>query len=176
MMVDDPESEISSRMMMEMPFLFRVLGVTLMDRLTEFIKPFGIKRRETRYIAILSFMPLTQKEMCEILKIDKANTARAIDTLRRDGFVENGEHGAGRTYQVCLTDKGKAVAGELRSFILKTWKDACGGIENEDAERFMSFLERVCRNLCGEKFDEDLALMKDAVSDRNIKKLSEVTL
>ena len=176
MMVDNPESEISSRMMMEMPFLFRILGVTFMDRLTEFIKPFGIKRREARYIAVLSFMPLTQKEMCEILKIDKANTARAIDTLRKDGFVENGEHGAGRTYQVCLTDKGKAVSRELHSFILSVWKDACGGIDDAEAERFMEFLERVCRNLCGEKLDADLALMRDAISQQDIKKLSEVTL
>ncbi|MBN2417547.1 MarR family transcriptional regulator [bacterium] len=79
---------------------------------------------------------LTQQEMTEMLRMDKANTARAIKKLVANGYVSKQQASEDhRAVHIFLTDKGRALIPELRQ-VLHDWSAVLteGFSEAEKAE------------------------------------------
>lgn len=79
---------------------------------------------------------LTQQEMTDMLRMDKANTARAIKKLVANGYVVKQQDSADhRAVHIFLTDKGRALIPELRR-VLCEWSAVLteGFSEAEKAE------------------------------------------
>ena len=90
---------------------------------------------------------ITQKAITDMLRIDKANTARAISKLIDQGYVvkipdENDQ----RAVKIFLTEKGREIIPELRK-ILKGWSDQLTeGFEPEEKDEALRLLGMLAEN------------------------------
>lgn len=161
------DDDIRMRVKMELPFLVRVLASDAVEKAVEFMGKFGVKRREVRYIMALWGGPMTQKELCETLLLDKANTARAIAVLIENGLVRKDKRGVGRSYKVALTPKGMEVADTMNRFLDQNIDVMCADFPDDVMCNVLNTMETMCTNL-----DEDgsvannIDLIKGMMSDR----------
>lgn len=111
------DENIRMRVLAELPFLLRVLESDVVEKAVDLLEGFGVKRREVKYLMALRFGPLTQKELCDLLLLDKANTARAVAVLRKDGLVSGEEDAGGRAVKIALTPKGTDIVSNMSRII-----------------------------------------------------------
>lgn len=88
-----------------------------------------------------------QKALTDMLRIDKANTARAVEKLINNGYVVKvPDKSDQRAVQIFLTDKGKAIIPELRK-VLRGWSDELtAGFSPEEKEEALRLLGRMAEN------------------------------
>lgn len=90
---------------------------------------------------------ITQEELAENLKIDKATCARAIQKLEEIGYVKRQRNQQDkRCYNIYLTPKAKELKPTAMN-ILHEWTDLLlTGFSNEEKEHLYTFLERLSKN------------------------------
>lgn len=97
--------------------------------------------------------PSSQEEITQALFFDKGTTARAIKKLEEHGYVERNVADADRRrYEVRITEKGVAVAAEIR-LILKDWNETltAGFSKEQKAEAYKMMTMIASNAVCGVK-------------------------
>lgn len=109
---------------------------------------FGISSIHIRYILILGTGKYTLKELSECLFFNKANTTRAISSLRDLGYVTDDRISVnGRKYSIFLTSKGEEVLKYLKERRDSDIDVFFEGISDQDFKNFLNVIERVCMNI-----------------------------
>ena len=103
----------------------------------------GIKSVHVFWLYKLSEHPdgLCAAEIAAASMIDRSLVSREISALRRDGYVTAAK---GRRY--VLTDKGRALAENIRDIALDVQKNANSGITEEELMSFYKTLEKLHAN------------------------------
>ena len=95
---------------------------------------------------------ITQRELCSILYIDDAVASRTMRTLVKKGFINRHRSKAdARSYELYLTDKGKAVIPELMKNYEKWWEQLTSGISRQELEIAGSVLKEVTERAIGQE-------------------------
>lgn len=91
---------------------------------------------------------INQEQLTNLVKIDKANTARGIKKLVEEGYVtkivcEEDK----RAYKLYTTEKAEAIRHNLES-IFDSWNDVIlDGISKAEADQLFSMLDRIEKNI-----------------------------
>ena len=91
---------------------------------------------------------MTAKELCDICNEDKANISRAVKYLEENGFLEC-KSKTQKKYQapICLTEKGREVAGRLVNKIDSVLVAASSGVSEENRKIMYQSLSVIAKNL-----------------------------
>lgn len=99
---------------------------------------------------------ITQEELTERLKLDKATTARAIKKLEDEGYVERVKKETDRrVYNLKLTEKAKEIEEDVYS-IMNEWEskvESC--LNKEEAEKLVELLEKLANSSLISKGDNN---------------------
>jgi DNA-binding MarR family transcriptional regulator len=94
---------------------------------------------------------ITQRELCSILYIDDAVASRAMGTLVKKGFINRKRSKTdGRSYELYLTEKGRAIIPELLKGYEDWWKQLTDGIPRRDMELVCSVLREITERSIGQ--------------------------
>lgn len=91
---------------------------------------------------------INQERLTELVKIDKANTARAVNKLVTEGYVEKTVSATDkRAYQLYTTEKATAVKDEL-NIIFDDWNNILlNGLSPEEENQLAFLLDKIEQNI-----------------------------
>ena len=91
---------------------------------------------------------LSQHEIAKRLFKQGPNITRILDDLEKDGLViRKSTENNRRKYRLFLTEKGKAITGELRIIAKNVLKKACHGIDEKEIALAIDVLNRMYQNI-----------------------------
>lgn len=98
---------------------------------------------------------VTQEEITEELKLDKATTARAIKKLEDEGYVTRvKKDNDKRAYRLELTEKAEEIKKEVYR-ILDEWEsEVTNCLADEEAQELMYLLDKLSKKLFN--YEEDV--------------------
>lgn len=90
---------------------------------------------------------LTQKELTEMLHLDKANTARALARLMDLGYVtKKRDEEDQRAYRIYLTERGRELVPRMKK-VMRRWTDVLtSGLSEEEKKETMRLLSKMADN------------------------------
>lgn len=90
---------------------------------------------------------ITQEELTEKLKLDKATTARAIKKLEEEGYVKRIKRESDkRAYSLMLTKKAKDIQEEVY-YIMSEWENMIKScFTEEESEELMRLLNKLTKS------------------------------
>lgn len=97
---------------------------------------------------LIALGPMPQNALGEKLFITAPSTARLVDRMERDGWVERRADPRDRRVKwIELTDRAEVVWGEIAHYAQDTLAQAYQGIDQGEIDRTIATLARVRRNL-----------------------------
>jgi len=122
------------------------------------LKEFGITSAECSFLLYLYKNDgATQDEMSCYLYIDKAATARAIQSLEHKGFVIKYEDQSDKRFnRIFLTDRAKAHKEEIWRRIKRWGEFLTEGIDQETADVVINTLEKMVEKVESTNFTKTL--------------------
>lgn len=91
--------------------------------------------------------PVIQDELSAKLVIDKSSTARALDLLEQNGFVQREVNPDNRRQKlITVTDKGREIRGELDTILHDTSDNLTQGFSREEIDQVSQLLNRMIAN------------------------------
>ena len=106
--------------------------------------------------------PMTQRELADLCHLDVTTMSRTLDRLEENGCLRRcRDVNSRRSYQIELTDKGKAVAREVMECFEQIDEQICRGFNEDELELLLSLLHRVIKNLNpSREYPEDMESME----------------
>lgn len=91
---------------------------------------------------------ISQQELADLLKVDKAAMTRIVRDLEKKGVIVRHENPYdGRSYWLALTRKGERTVQDALEAIEDLYTEVFMGFSKEEEEQFMEMLKRIYRNL-----------------------------
>lgn len=91
---------------------------------------------------------ITQQELADYFKVDKASMVRVLDHLSKDGYIKRKvDPDDRRQHFILLTAKAKAVIPVMKEAIEELNAMALDGMNEKEKKNFYEGLEKVCGNL-----------------------------
>ena len=132
--------------------LMKAMMADAQKRVQPFLERNNLTRLHLGYMEMLTQGPTTLKALSQELYVDKANTTRAINSLREIGFVDDDrESDSSRKYNVFLTPKGMEIALELKTMLHEAFDMYMIGISREDLLSLTSMLRKIHTNIESQK-------------------------
>ena len=128
--------------------LYRHMQILLNEDLAEY----GLGSGQYLYLISLSKSPgMNQKELTARLSMDKATTAKALNKLESEGYIERlkDEHDR-RNYRIYLTEKGRDFMPVLKDILDDLTKVIIKGMQEEEVALAASLFDRMIRNITQE--------------------------
>lgn len=112
-------------------------------------KRFGIGITDWRVISMLAIEPgITAARVCEVVKLDKAATSRALKTLGDAGLLRFvAANTDARRRRWWLSERGYALHDEILQVALRREAELVRGVAPEDLEAFLRVMRRMLRNV-----------------------------
>jgi len=91
---------------------------------------------------------ISQEELSDHLKIDKATTAKALKRLEEEGYVARSVDAFDkRAYRVFVTPKGMGIKPEVQS-ALRNWREILSdGLSEEEKDTALKLLKKMVQNV-----------------------------
>lgn len=90
-----------------------------------------------------------QEQISEKLRIDKANTCKALQNLEREGYVRREvDERDRRAYRVCLTAEGHAVLPAIHHALEEWDAMVTGELAQSEVEAISALLEKLAEKAC----------------------------
>ncbi|MFH1014244.1 MAG: MarR family transcriptional regulator [Thermoplasmatota archaeon] len=90
---------------------------------------------------------INQETLSEILKIDKATSARAIRKLEETGYItRKRDQQDKRAYKIYLTKKAQNLRPTIKNILQEWTKQLLQGITKEEEQHLLDLLERIAHN------------------------------
>lgn len=92
---------------------------------------------------------ITQKELSDLCSIDVTTMSRALDRLEEAGYLSRKKAPDNRrSYQIALTDAGRAKAQEVRAVFERMDEAVFAAFSSEERKTLLSGIERISQSLC----------------------------
>jgi DNA-binding MarR family transcriptional regulator len=93
---------------------------------------------------------ITQRELCAALSIDNGLGSRTMGSLEKKGYIlRKRSPEDGRSYEIYLTAKAKAIIPELHKGYEEWWEQLCGRISDGDLEVLAIRLKEMSEQAAG---------------------------
>lgn len=120
------------------------------DRLlTSFLSQHGIKTGYWYYLRILWMEEgVSQKYLSDKTNVAENTTASIINAMMEDALLVRERDAADkRKFNIWLTDRGRALEGELMGYAAKINQIAAQGIDQAEIDQCLTVLKRMSENL-----------------------------
>jgi MarR family transcriptional regulator, transcriptional regulator for hemolysin len=123
------------------------------NRFDQSMAELGVTRSQWTLIAVVARRPgLTQRVIAEALEIKEASAGRLIDRLCQEGLLtRQARDDDRRAYSVFLTDAAMPLVETLGVIARRNEEEAFGGVSDEELGALDGVLERIYRNVGGQK-------------------------
>ncbi len=112
------------------------------------LKPYNITGSQlTFFMTIVNMAGITQEELSNHLKINKSTTAKAIQSLEKNGYViKKVSKKDRRAYNLYPTQKALELYKKIRDLAFQ-WDDVlCKGFSKEEKESIYKLIEKMAQN------------------------------
>jgi DNA-binding MarR family transcriptional regulator len=93
---------------------------------------------------------ITQRELCAALSVDDGLGSRTMGSLEKKGYIlRKRSPEDGRSYEIYLTKKAKAIIPELHKGYEEWWEQLCGAISDKDLEILSARLKEMSEQATG---------------------------
>jgi len=125
--------------------LARLMAQALRER----IAPLGVVPGQfAQLLALYEQDGLSQRELCERVRIEQPTMANTLQRMERDGLVRRlPDPTDGRRAAVMLTERARRLEGELVGAARGINLEATRNIDNDELFNFMDTLARIIANL-----------------------------
>lgn len=125
--------------------LARLLAQILADR----IAPYGVVPGQfAQLLALFEQDGLTQRELCDRVRIEQPTMANTLQRMQRDGLVRCTPDPADRRrIRVRLTERAHALEGDLVAAARAVNATATAGLTDAETATYLDLTERLIRNL-----------------------------
>ncbi len=115
----------------------------------QMLKPYGMGSGQCFFMNVICHHEgLSQKELSEIMHIDKATTTKALKKLVQGGWVERkADPNDGRQYQLFLTDKGQAFMPTFHGILDQITDGLSKGYEEEEYQKVIAMMDQLQANV-----------------------------
>ncbi|MBS4539032.1 winged helix-turn-helix transcriptional regulator [Clostridium sp. D2Q-11] len=122
------------------------LHITLIDKRLE---PYDISHGQLfLLLAIYNKEGITQNDLCEMYKIDKAAVSKSIKKLIDEDFlIRERDNKDKRKQLLYLTNKAKNFEGEFRSVLQAIEEDSTKGLSMDELNSFFNVSNKIIDNL-----------------------------
>lgn len=98
-------------------------------------------------IALYKKEGISQEQISEYLKVDKATTAKAIKRLEKEGYIRRAiDENDKRAYKIYLTQKALNIKSELYD-VIREWENMLSsGLSENEKEIFLKMLKNMAEN------------------------------
>lgn len=117
------------------------------------LKELGISSGQHDFFLVISRNEgITQKELCEMLYVEKSTTAKAVRNLMDKGYVYREQFANDKRYfSLYLTETGKKVSAKVESVFAEILEVFAKDIPEPVIDETIAVLKNVIRNLHEEK-------------------------
>lgn len=112
------------------------------------LEKYNIGSGQFHYLMLLYHKDgINQETLSEILKIDKATSARAIRKLEETGYItRKRDQQDKRAYKIYLTKKAQNLRPTIKNILQEWTKQLLQGITKEEEQHLLDILERIAHN------------------------------
>jgi DNA-binding MarR family transcriptional regulator len=130
-------------------YLTNHLGRLFAHALAERIAPHGVVPGQfAQLLALYEHDGLTQRELCDRVRIEQATMAKTLQRMERDGLVRCEPDPADRRrIRVYLTERARALKPHLLAAGREVNTAATAGLSDWDVENFRRLAQRLIANL-----------------------------
>jgi DNA-binding MarR family transcriptional regulator len=113
------------------------------------IAPYGVVPGQfAQLLALFEEDGLTQRELCDRVRIEQATMANTLQRMQRDGLVRCvADPDDKRRMRVYLTEKARAIEPELVAAARSLNADATDGLTDAEVTQYLDLTARVMKNL-----------------------------
>ena len=129
-------------------FLLNKAAVVTVQQVNAALEPFGIRIQHYIGLLLLSQMdePLPQKEIGEILRIDRNTMVSLTDTLEGLALVTRARDvNDRRAYAISITDKGRDLVAEAGGVVADVDANLVNGLTAEELTQLSQLLLKLLR-------------------------------
>jgi len=125
------------------------LGRLLAQALNQRIAPLGVVTGQfAQMLALFEHDGLTQRELCELVRIEQPTMANTLHRMERDNLIHREPDPAdGRRTRVVLTARARDLEDQLVAAARNVNAIATSGLSGDEVSAFMSTMTRVINNL-----------------------------
>lgn len=125
------------------------LGRLLAQALHRRIAPLGVVPGQfAQMLALFEQDGLTQRELCELVRIEQPTMANTLQRMERDNLIHREPDPAdGRRTRVVLTTRARDLEDQLITAARDVNAMATSGISDQEVSAFMSTMARIITNL-----------------------------
>lgn len=129
-------------------FIIRVLATSsaLIQESQRFFRPLGITDAQFNVLNILGLQPegMSQRQLSELLVVDRSNVTGLLDRLEKAGWVKRQDHPEDRrVYQVNLTRAGRRMWERILPRYMEAVKEVTAEFSLEEMKRTVEILEKL---------------------------------
>lgn len=127
-----------------MSILYRYRQIIINHKL----RPYGLGSGQHIFlINIARHEGINQKDLTNLVKFDKATTAKALKKLEENGYIyRQCDEGDRRYNQLFLTEKGGKMMPVIMSTLVEITDDLIQGLTEEEQDHFSRCLETMLNN------------------------------
>lgn len=127
-----------------MSILYRYRQIIINHKL----RPYGLGSGQHIFlINIARHEGINQKDLTNLVKIDKATTAKALKKLEENGYIyRQCDEGDRRYNQLFLTEKGHEMMPIIMSILVEITDDLIEGLTEEEKDHFSKCLDTMLNN------------------------------
>ncbi len=127
-----------------------VINRKLICHLRKKIRPYGFSRGEFPFLVRLLKRGdgVSQKEICEDIRISKSTTSKMINKLKDEGYLRmERDPEDRRVKRVYLTDKKHEIEGIVRDIEEEIDEILFKGFDEEDKNKYIEYLHEILENI-----------------------------
>lgn len=112
------------------------------------LKPYGLGSGQYFFlVSIAKNEGINQKDLTNLIMIDKATTAKALKKLEENSYIYRQCDEVDRRYnQLFLTEKGRQMMPVITSILMETTEELILGMTEEEYHYFSSSLDKMLDN------------------------------
>lgn len=113
------------------------------------ISPFGVVPGQfAQLLALYEQDDVTQRELCERVRIEQPTMANTLARMERDGLIQRHPDPEDRRQaRIVLTEHARSLEPGLTAAARRVNAAAVAGLEPRDVERFVEMLQHLSHNL-----------------------------
>jgi DNA-binding MarR family transcriptional regulator len=133
-----PEGDVATGMLLQMAHR------SSHQRLAAALEPHGLAVRDFGVLAFLARRPLSQRQLIDLLGVDKSTMVRVVDELERQGLlVRRRDRHDRRAHAVELTDQGRQRLDAAQAATRDLGTHLFGWLSASDRRRLHATLHRI---------------------------------
>lgn len=133
-----PEGDVATGMLLQMAHR------STHQRLAAALLPLGLEVRDFGVLAVLAHGPLSQRQLIDVLGVDKSTMVRVVDDLERQELVTRRRNPHDRrAYAVELTDRGRKRLDAAQAAARDLGARLFGWLSDRDRRQLHATLQRI---------------------------------